>query len=137
MNKGPLEDRIAIRELIEEFAAAVMRIDAERWSKTWAIDGAWKLPSLPEDVVGRDQIKAMFADKLDYVDHMSMIAFPAELTVEGDRASGKAYCRELIFANDGGQRVLIGCFHDDYVKQDGQWLFQRREYEILGVPHLS
>ena len=27
MNKGPIEDRLAIRELIEEFAAAVMRID--------------------------------------------------------------------------------------------------------------
>jgi len=133
MNIGTVEDRLAIRELIETFSAGVMRIDAEYWGETWAPDGAWKLPSLPEDCVGKANIKAMFEEKLAYVDSISMIAFPADLVVDDDLAEGKAYCRELIYTKEGVQRVLFGCFHDQYVKLNGRWLFKRREYEILSV----
>ena len=133
MNKGPVEDRLAIRELIETFSAGVMRIDAEYWGETWAPDGAWKLPSLPEPCVGKENIKEMFRQKLAYAKSISMIAFPADMVVEGDTAHGKAYCRELIFTKEGAQKILFGCFHDRYVKLDGQWLFQSREYEILSV----
>ena len=35
---GPLEDRIAIRELLETYADAVCRVDAEAWGSTWAED---------------------------------------------------------------------------------------------------
>jgi len=133
MNIGPMEDRLAIRELIETFSAGVMRIDAEYWGELWAPDGAWKLPSLPEDCVGKTNIKEMFREKLAYVDSISMIAFPADLVVDGDTAEGKAYCRELIFTKEGAQKILIGCFDDQYVRLNGRWLFRRREYEILSV----
>lgn len=133
MNIGSVEDRLAIRELIDTFAAGVMRIDSEYWGETWAPDGAWKLPSLPEDCVGKDNIKAMFKEKLAYAESISMIAFPADTVVDGDTAEGKAYCRELIYTKEGAQKILFGCFHDQYIKLDGQWLFQRREYEILSV----
>jgi len=133
MSKGSVEDRLAIRELIERFSAAVIRIDAGRFAATFADDGAWILPSMPEGAKGRDRIREAFAEKLAYVEHIHMVGFPDELAFDGDRASGKTYCRELIFTKDGDQKVLIGCFHDEYVRQDGEWLFLSRNYEVVGL----
>lgn len=133
MGKGSVEDRLAIRELIERFSAAVIRIDAERFASTFAEDGVWILPSVPEGTRGRDKIREVFAEKLGYVEHISMIGFPDELAIDGDSATGKTMCRELIYTKDGDQKLLIGCFHDEYVKVDGEWLFQSRDYEVIGL----
>jgi hypothetical protein len=45
---GPLEDRIAIRELLETYADAVCHVDAEGWGATWAEDGTWEMPDYPQ-----------------------------------------------------------------------------------------
>ncbi len=132
MNKGSIEDRLAIRELVEEFAAAVMRIDADAWGETWAEEGVWGLPSMETPAAGKDTVVAAFREKLAYVDFMSMISFPAKLVIEGDHATGKCYCRELIYPKGGGQVVVVGCFDDTYVKRDGRWLFAKRIYEVIG-----
>lgn len=133
MSKGSMEDRLAIRELIERFCAAVIRIDTARFAGTFAEDGVWILPSVPAGTKGRDRIREVFAEKLAYVEHIHMAGFPDELAFDGDRATGKTYCRELIYTKDGGQKVLIGCFHDVYVKASGEWLFQSRDYEVIGL----
>ena len=44
---GPLEDRIAIRELLETYANAACRVDAEAWGSTWAEDGLREMPDYP------------------------------------------------------------------------------------------
>lgn len=131
MNRGPIEDRLAIRELIEAFAAGAMRFDPDYWGQTWADDGVWKLVSMPEPVHGKENIVAAFVRVMSYAEALSMISFPADLVVEGDRAQGKAYCRELIFPKAGGRIAVVGCYHDQYVRRDGRWLFQSRFYEIL------
>lgn len=133
MNVGPIEDRLAIRELIETFAVGAMHIDTDIWGSTWAEEGSWNLPSLSEPAVGKDTILATFGEKLAYVEFMSMIAFPTELVIEGDRARGKAYSRELIYTKGGDQKVVIGYFNDEYVKRDGRWYFLSRDFNILGV----
>lgn len=132
MNTGPVEDRLELRELIETFAVAAMRVDVARWGATWADDGVWKLVSMPEPVSGRQNIVEAFTKVMGYVDFMSMICFPDNLVIEGDRASGKAYCRELIFTKTGEQRIIVGCYDDRYVKRDGRWQFLSRYYEIIG-----
>jgi len=132
MNTGPVEDRLAIRELVEEFAAGAMRIDADAWGETWAEEAVWGLPSMDKPVEGKQNVIEAFREKLAYVEFMSMISFPAELVVEGDRAHGKCYCRELIFPKAGGQVVVVGCFDDQYVKRDGRWYFSSRIYEVMG-----
>ena len=133
MNTGPAEDRLAIRELVEAFAAGAMRIDPDAWGETWAEEGSWMLPSMAEPVKGKANVVAAFREKMAYVKYMSMISFPAELVIEGERARGKAYCRELIYPKEGGQRVVIGCFDDEYVKRNGRWYFLSRVYEVLGA----
>ena len=132
-NIGPVEDRLEIRELIETFAVGAMHIDVDIWGSTWAEEGSWKLPSMTEAAMGKANLIAAFKEKMSYVSYMSMISFPAELVVEGDRARGRAYCRELIYPKAGGEKVVIGYFEDEYVKRDGRWLFLSRVYNVMGV----
>ena len=132
MNSGPVEDRLAIRELCEEFAAGAMRINADAWGETWAEEGVWGLPSMETPVAGKQNVIEAFRQKLEYVDFMSIISFPAELNIEGDKATGKCYCRELSYPKAGGQGVVVGCFDDEYVKRDGRWYFTKRIYEVMG-----
>ncbi len=133
MNTGPVEDRLAIRELIETFAVGAMHVDLDIWGSTWAEEASWKLPSMDEPAVGKADILEKFGEKLAYVDFMSMIAFPAELTIDGDRATGKSYSRELIYTKTGDQKVVVGYFNDEYVKREGRWLFLSRTFNILGI----
>lgn len=133
MNTGPVEDRLEIRELLETFAVGAMHIDADIWGSTWAENGSWKLPSMSEPAVGKANLVATFKEKMAYVDYMSMISFPADLVIEGDKAKGKAYCRELIYTKTGEQKVVVGYFNDQYVKQDGRWVFLSREYQVMGL----
>jgi hypothetical protein len=133
MNIGPVEDRLAIRELLETFAVGAMHIDPDIWGSTWAEQGSWKLPSMSEPAVGKTDILAIFKEKMAYVDYMSMISFPADLVIDGYSAKGKAYCRELIYTKSGEQKVVVGFFDDEYVKQDGRWYFLSREYHVMGL----
>ena len=132
MNSGAVEDRLGIRELVETFTVAAMRVDAAMLGSTWADDGVWKLPSMSEPTKGKDKIVEAFTKVMGHVDFMSMISFPAQLVIEGDRARGKAYCRELIFTKTGEQRVIVGCYDDTYVKRNGRWVFETRTYEVIG-----
>jgi hypothetical protein len=43
-NTGSVEDRLAIRELLEAYADAVCCVDADAWGATWAEDSVWELP---------------------------------------------------------------------------------------------
>ncbi len=133
MNTGPVEDRLAIRELMETFAAGAMRVDVDTWGSTWAEEGSWKLPSMPEPAKGKSNVVAAFKEKMEYVSYMSMISFPADLVIDGDRARGKSYCRELIYPKSGERKVVVGCFEDEYVKRDGRWYFLSRVYEVMGM----
>jgi len=132
MSSGPVEDRLSLRELTETFAVAAMRVDADMFGSTWADDGVWKLPSMPEPTRGKTKIVEAFIKVMGYVDLMSMISFPAELVIEGERARGKAYCRELIFTKTGEQKIVLGCYHDTFVKRGGRWYFESRSYEVMG-----
>ena len=44
---GPIEDRLAIRELMDIYADAVNQRDAALWGSTWADGSSWKLPVIP------------------------------------------------------------------------------------------
>lgn len=74
---SPVEERLALRELIERYADAVNRVDAQSWGDTWADDGAWSLPDLPE-IKGRDSIVAAWSS--------AMQTFPGSRIPRGSRS---------------------------------------------------
>lgn len=131
MTSASIEDRLAIIELVNQSVAGVMRKDIAMWRATWAEDGAWKIDMLDQPVRGRDEIAGLFGGIIERFDFVAMSSFVTGIAVNGDRATGKAYSQELMFPKSGGQKILCGCFHDEYIRQDGRWLFHTRTYETL------
>lgn len=137
---GPIEDRIAIRELMNTHAHGVMTRDAEVWSTIWADDASWGLPEYPDlgDFVGKDAIVAGWVESMKVygLDCMArpMVYFmePGAIEVDGPRATAVAYTHELY--EDPANGALVrghGRYDDVLEKREGRWVFTRREYRII------
>lgn len=110
---GPLEDRIAIRELMNTHAHGVMTRDAKLWGSIWAEDAYWALPEYPDlgGFDGKDAIVAAWVESMNHygLDDMArpMVYFmePGSIEVTGDRATAVAYTHEVY--QDPQSRKLV------------------------------
>ncbi|MDP6377533.1 MAG: nuclear transport factor 2 family protein [Pseudomonadales bacterium] len=59
VSRGPLEDRMAIREWVESYNDAVMRFDGDAWAENWRDDAVWSLPAVGE-IAGKDNFVAVW-----------------------------------------------------------------------------
>lgn len=133
---GPAEDRLAIRELIETYADAVVRRDAEAWGATWADDAEWSLPDYPEigTTSGRTAIVAMWTEAMKAYPGILFQAWPGSIEVEGDVAKVRSYTSE-VYDHDGITKRDQGAYEDVCVKRDGRWLFKRRSFRNVHRQH--
>ncbi len=137
---GPIEDRIAIRELMDTHAHGVMTRDPELWGSIWAEDAYWALPEFP-DLGGFDGKAAILAGWIESMKHYGldacskpMIYFmqPGSIEVSGNTAKAVAYTIEIYDDPVSGKRIYAtGRYVDDLEKRAGQWLFIRREYRTV------
>jgi len=130
ISSGPLEDRLAIRELVESYNDAVMRFDAEAWGANWSDDAHWSVPGLAE-ATGRAAIVEQWQQAMTAFDCVGFFASAGPLVVEDQRAHGTWYQQEFLYFKDGAKRVVIGRYDDEYVKQSGRWYFRKRSYSVL------
>ncbi len=137
---GPLEDRVAIRELFETYAHGVMTKDPELWGSTWAEDAYWELPEVPdmEGIDGRDAIIEAWTQSMQIyglencTKPMIYIATPGEIIVDGDKASMIGYTSEIFDDPETKKTLRVrGRYEDQLVKRDGKWLFKRRSYRMM------
>ena len=130
-NSGSIADRLLIRELFGLYGDASCRGDADAWLATFAEDCEWNThifrcsgkPALREQW---EQLWAAF-DKLGFLSEIGWIQ------VEGDKARASSQAREIIRLKDGGLFKLIGHYEDELVRENGEWLFSRRNYQPLVV----
>lgn len=129
---GPIEDRLAIRELLDSYADAVNRIDADDWAATWAEDSVWSLPDYPEigEIKGRAAIRAAWVEAMKTYPGIVFVANPGAIEVTGDRATVRSYTSE-VYDVDGVTKRDRGRYEDELVKVDGQWLFARRSFRNI------
>lgn len=137
---GPIEDRVAIRELMDTHAHGVMTRDADLWGSIWAEDAQWELPEYPDLGVftGRETIVAGWVESMKAygLDNMTrpMIYFmqPGSIEVDGDEASAVAYTIEIYDDPQTGKRVYNNGRYDDRLRRiDGAWKFTYRAYRIV------
>ncbi len=130
--KGPFEDRLAIRELIEAYADAVTRNDAEDWAATWADDSVWNLPDYPDvgEVHGKEAIVTMWKAAMAQFPGVVFAAAPGSIVVEGDRATVRSWTSE-VYDKDGVTKRDRGRYDDVCVKREGRWLFQSRSFKNI------
>lgn len=130
ISSGPVEDRLAIRELVESYNDAVMRFDADAWGANWTDDAVWNLPGAG-DMVGKATIVGAWQQAMSAFSFVGFFASAGPIVVDGNNATGTWYQQEFLHQKDGGKRNITGKYTDTYVKADGRWFFAKRIYEIL------
>jgi uncharacterized protein (TIGR02246 family) len=131
-SQGPVEDRLAIRELVESYNDAVMRFDGEAWGANWADDATWSLPGA--DVVkGRVNIVEAWLQAMANFSFVGFFASAGPIIVTENEAQGTWYQQEFLHQKDGGKVAITGRYADSYIKVDGRWLFRSRDYSILNA----
>lgn len=130
--EGPLEDRIAIRDLLDAYADAVSRCDASDWGELWAEDSVWSLPDYPEfpDTKGKAAIVEMWVGAMSSYPGIMFQAWPGSIKIDGARATVRSWTSE-IYDKDGKVHRDRGRYEDVCVKVDGRWLFQSRSFQNI------
>lgn len=131
ISTGPIEDRLAIRELVDSYNDAVMRHDPDAWGANWTADGTWDLGSGTHE--GRDAIVAAWLEAMSRFSFVGFFASAGPMTVDGDTAHATWYQQEFLHLKEGGKMNITGRYEDDYVKQDGRWFFSKRVYSVLNM----
>jgi len=136
-----LEDRIAIRELIDQYTYCADTRDAEGQMAIFTGDTNFevymdeKIPAPTQVVKGRKNLRPVFDDLNQY---FSTMHFNGQSTVkpDGNKATGITYCRAYhLKVIDGVQKLMIAGirYHDTMVKQDGVWLFSERKLKVCWI----
>ena len=133
MYEGPLEDRIAIRELIETYADGVCRCDAVVWASVWAEDAVWELPDVPSvgTVTGRESIVATWVAAMQYYPGIVFVGNPGSIQVKGNEAFVRSYTSETYTDASGKTHRMRGQYDDLCVKRGSTWVFKRRTFRLL------
>jgi uncharacterized protein (TIGR02246 family) len=129
MFTGPIEDRLAIRELNDSYSDAVLRVDAQSWGACWTEDAHWELMGTPVD--GRAAIVGLWSQAMAGFASVSFVSSPSAIEVDGDRATGRCQTHEIMVLADGNSRVVGGRYDDEYVKRDGKWFYASRKFNIV------
>lgn len=124
-----LLDRMAIRELHEAYADAVLRADSKDWARCWAEDGEWTI--FDQTVRGREAIVGLWVEAMSVYRAASFIAAPGPIVINGDNAHGRCQTHEFLEQKSGSRQFIGGAYEDRFVRRDGTWLFASRVYRIV------
>jgi len=136
---GPLEDRIAVRELYESYADAITRRDAPLWGSCWAAEGKWQ-PGI-EVYEGRDAIVKSWIHKMKNETGLKgrntrlFQNNPAAMMIDGDHGYGWSYTNELLVDDQHMTYHLNGLYADRYIREDGYWKFEERLFKKIHLDH--
>jgi len=128
-------DRLAIRELIEAYAYCADRRDAEGQMALFTADTHFvvymnaKDPRPSQDLHSREALAPVFADLNQYAATMHFVGQSTIFSLNGDRATGEAYCIAHHLTMDGEKRRMMVAYLrylDTFVKMDGAWSFAER-----------
>ena len=123
-------DRVEIEALRGEFTDAAMMRDYDRVASLFTPDGVLRMPNIPVELAGREQIRAWGERVPDLVDYLVQTTHPGTIQLDGDTASGRAYIQELGRARDGRSELNYAIYHDHYRRTPDGWKFTERVYEV-------
>jgi ketosteroid isomerase-like protein len=125
-----IADRVEIEALRGEFTDAVMMRDYDRVASLFTADGALRMPNIPAELAGREEIRAWGGRVPALVDFLVQTTHPGSIQLDGDTASGRAYLQELGRLRDGRSELNYAIYHDRYQRTADGWKFTERVYEV-------
>jgi ketosteroid isomerase-like protein len=141
-----IADRVEIEALRGEFTDAAMMRDRARLASLFTPDGALRMPNIPAELIGREQIRAGGERLQAQWEFFVQTTHPGTIQLDDDTATGRAYIQELARARDGRQGLNYAIYHDRYQRTGDGWRFSERVYEatvtaptrtLAGLPYLS
>lgn len=129
MFTGPIEDRVAIRELNDIYGDGVVRIDADTWGSVWAEDATWHF--MGQVLEGREAIVGLWQGAMSNFESVSFVCAPASIEVDGDTATGRCQTQEILKGKDGSTRYIGGLYEDKLAKINGEWKFTFRAWSMI------
>jgi hypothetical protein len=125
-----IADRVEIEALRGEFTDAAMMRDRVRLASLFTVDGALRMPNIPAELVGREEIRAGGERLQAQWDFFVQNTHPGTIQLDGDTATGRAYIQELARTLDGYQGQNYAIYHDRYQRTSDGWKFTERVYEV-------
>jgi len=136
-----LEDRIAIRELIDAYTFCADTRDIQGHIALFTEDTNFevymdeRIPTPTQVVTGKENLFPVFDDLNQYFSTMHFNG-QSTINVEDDHATATTYCRAYhLKIIDGLQKLMIAGirYYDTIVKQDGAWLFAERKLKVCWI----
>jgi ketosteroid isomerase-like protein len=125
-----IADRVEIEALRGEFTDAAMMGDYERAASLFTPDGALRMPNIPAELVGQEQIRAWGERVPNFVEFLIQNTHPGIIQLNGDTATGRAYMSEIGRLLDGPAELNYAIYHDRYQRTADGWKFTERVYEV-------
>jgi ketosteroid isomerase-like protein len=125
-----IADRVEIEALRGEFTDAAMMSDYDRVASLFTPDGVLRMPNVPVELAGVEEIRAWGERREALVDYFVQTTHPGTIQLDGDTASGRAYLQEIIRLRDGSSHMNYAIYHDRYRRTGDGWRFTERVYEI-------
>jgi ketosteroid isomerase-like protein len=123
-------DRVEIDALRAEFTDAAMMRDRPRMAALFTIDGVLRMPNVPVEFTGRDEIREGGEKLQAQWDFFVQTTHPGSVELDGDVATGRAYMHEVVRLLDGRQGQNFAVYHDRYRRTADGWRFAERVYEV-------
>jgi ketosteroid isomerase-like protein len=125
-----IADRVEIEALRGEFTDAAMMRDYDRVASLFTPDGALRMPNVPVELIGHEEIRAWGKRVPALVDYFVQNTHQGAIRLDGDTASGRAYMHEVIRLRDGASELNYAIYHDRYQRTPDGWRFTERVYEV-------
>jgi len=128
-------DRLAIRELVEEYAHCADRRDAKGQMALFTADTHFVVymnandPTPAQELHSREALAPVFADLNQYDATTHFVGQSTIFTLAANRGTGGAYClAHHVFIKDEKRRLMLASLRylDTFAKTDGAWLFAER-----------
>ncbi|WP_324783296.1 LUD domain-containing protein [Streptomyces sp. H51] len=123
-------DRVEIEALRGEFTDAAMMRDRARLAGLFTPDGVLRMPNVPVELVGREEIRSGGERLQSQWDFFVQNSHPGVIRIDGDTATGRTYMQEIARLLDGRSGQNFAIYHDTYRRTPEGWKFAERVYEV-------
>ncbi|MER7187928.1 nuclear transport factor 2 family protein, partial [Streptomyces hyaluromycini] len=128
-----IADRVEIEALRGEFTDAAMMRDRARLAALFTPDGVLRMPDIPVEFVGREEIRTGGERLQAQWDFFVQNSHPGTIRLDGDKATGRTYMQEIARVLDGRSGLNFAVYHDSYQRTPEGWKFAERVYEVRYV----
>lgn len=127
-----LEDKAALKTLVDTFSMLADRKDVANQVLLFTENATvsnYSDSQLGSSFQGRKEIGNAFSGFLANFETVYHINGQQTVELQGDRATGVAYCLVILISEENGKRIKNTSgvtYNDEYVRDRGEWLISKR-----------